>query len=73
MNVLESIGKDQSQKGETIQEAESTATKMQEPELVFMLTRWNEVLQQFDHMSSFPRKTCADHGQSLANHLYFEE
>lgn len=76
VDALESIAEDQSQKGETIQEAENIANKMQELEFVFMLTMWNEILQHFYHTSQalqekeLDLKTCADLCQSLADHLY---
>uniref|UniRef100_A0A674J5Q6 HAT C-terminal dimerisation domain-containing protein n=1 Tax=Terrapene triunguis TaxID=2587831 RepID=A0A674J5Q6_9SAUR len=76
VDALESIAEDQSQKGETIREAENIANKMQELEFVFMLTMWNEILQHFYHTSQalqekeLDLKTCANLCQSLADHLH---
>uniref|UniRef100_A0A8C3HPZ8 Uncharacterized protein n=1 Tax=Chrysemys picta bellii TaxID=8478 RepID=A0A8C3HPZ8_CHRPI len=76
VDALESIAEDQSQRGETIREAENIANKMQELEFVFMLTMWNEILQHFCHTSQalqekeLDLKTCADLCQSLADHLH---
>jgi hypothetical protein len=47
VDALEGIADDQSQKEETIREAENLANKMQELAFVFMFTKWNEVLQHF--------------------------
>lgn len=75
IDALESIADDQSQKGDTMQEAASLANKMMELEFVLMLVIWQDILQHFHKTSTALQQeelnlaVCGNLYQSLAFYL----
>lgn len=75
LDALDSISEDRDQKGETRQEAMNIANKMQEFEFVFMVTMWNDILQQFHRTSQALQSSelnlqvCADLYKTLTIYL----
>ena len=75
LEALECLADDDTQKGETRQEAEGLINRMQELEFAIMLVFWEEILQQFSRVSKAVQKVdvnlkaCADLYASLVDFI----